>query len=185
MSEISLTSAVLLDKGAREIATVLADRLSWLDTAFGKCERRVEQVQGVNIFFPAAPIGVMEYENLMPDDGKGCFSFFDFVDPAVIDRQAKSYVRASAECGVVFWGDLRKVYPGEAGSRTVENVKRDVLSILEQYATPNTRFEVQTIAERAENIYPGYSARELNNQYLMRPYFGFRVNGLLTVAQKC
>jgi hypothetical protein len=184
MNEITLTSPVLLDKGAREIATVLEARLSWLN-AYGKAERRIEQVEGEIFSFPAIATGEHEYLRMMPDSTLGCFSFFDFVDPAVIDRQSKSYVRASAICGVVFWGDLRTVYPGQAATRTVENVKRDVLAVLEQYSTPKTRFEVQSIAERAENIYPGYTAREINNQYLMRPHFGFRVNGLLTVAQSC
>ena len=185
MNQISLTTPVLFDKGSREMATVLSSRLDWLDNAYGKAERRVEQVDEVAYSFPAVPVGIKEYLRLMPDDSLGNFCFFDFVDPAAIDRQSKHLVRASSLCGVVFWGDLRSVYPSDAANRTLENVKREVLSVLEQYSTPTTRFSVQSIAERAENIYPGYTARELHNQYLMRPYFGFRINGLMTVSQNC
>ena len=41
------------------------------------------------------------------------------------------------------------------------------------------------IYERAENVFQGYSLDEVDNQYLMSPYAGFRITGEMVIDEEC
>lgn len=48
-----------------------------------------------------------------------------------------------------------------------------------------TRIELAKIYEQAENIFKGYSLREIDTQYLMQPYGGIRIDGFLMYREEC
>ena len=41
------------------------------------------------------------------------------------------------------------------------------------------------IYELAENVYRGFTLDEIDNQFLMHPFGGFRFEGVLSVNQPC
>lgn len=47
------------------------------------------------------------------------------------------------------------------------------------------RFTIKKVYELAENIWRGFSYDEIDNQFLMQPYFGYRFEGEMTAAQNC
>ena len=49
----------------------------------------------------------------------------------------------------------------------------------------NGRIEINRIYELAENIYRGFSLDEVDNQFLMAPYGGFRFEGIMEVTETC
>lgn len=44
---------------------------------------------------------------------------------------------------------------------------------------------VDRVAERAENIYRGYDHGEIEGQFLMFPYTGFRLEGEMVINEQC
>jgi hypothetical protein len=44
---------------------------------------------------------------------------------------------------------------------------------------------VSRIYERAENVFRGYTMDEVDNQFLMSPFAGWRFDGLLTIKNDC
>jgi hypothetical protein len=47
------------------------------------------------------------------------------------------------------------------------------------------RIILNRIYERAENIYRGYTLSEIDNQFLMHPFAGFRFDGILEFDELC
>ena len=182
----------MLDAIIGEIQTGLAQNLSWLDYAFGRAQRVTRELEGKRIVTPNVYCGDWDgrgkndYLEVSPDSKIGNFCFFEIEDPQTID--AGSWAReVKAPFALIFWFDLTRVY-GEAANRNTEWLKAQILRILagrEGWHLKEGRVVVNRIYERAENIYKGYTLSEIDNQYLMHPYAGFRFEGLLEYAELC
>ena len=46
-------------------------------------------------------------------------------------------------------------------------------------------FRIDEIYTRAENVFQGFTTDEVDNQYLMSPFCGFRFHGTMTVMDVC
>ena len=85
------------------------------------------------------------------------------------------------------WFDLRRVY-GQAANRNTERLKADIIKIINGrngWRLSHGRVEVNRVYEQAENIYRGYSLQEVDAQYLMHPFAGFRFDGTLMYDEIC
>lgn len=183
---------VMLDAVIADIQAGLVSTLPWLDVAFGRAQRLTKVMGGKRIVTPNVYCGgwnghgANDYIEVSPDSKIGNFSFFEIEDPQTID--AGTWAReVKAPFGLVFWLDLARVY-GEADNRNTEALKAQVLRLLsgrDGWHLAAGRIRVARIYERPENIYRGYTLSEIDNQFLMHPYYGMRLDGILEYEEPC
>lgn len=175
----------LHDKVIGDMQTILKTRLTWLDHAFGRAQRLVEIKDKKHRFFPGLFIGP-EYINLFPDQERGNYCFFNISDPQQVEPEGiRVFSDITTRCSIIFWLDTRDVFPNSDDFNT-ENVKKLILDVIRKHLNLiNGRFTVYTIYELAENIYKGYNVKEIESQFLMHPYTGFRFEGELKIVDAC
>lgn len=195
MSEVNapvMANAVMLDRVIGELQQGLANELPWLDAAFGRCQRLTKMMNGKRIITPNVYCGgwrghgANDYIEVSPDSKIGNFCFFEVEDPQTID--AGPWARSiRVPYSLIFWFDLRRVY-GEATNRNIEYLKSQVLYFLSGrggWRLRQGRVTVARIYDRVENIYRGYSLSEIDNQFLMHPFGGFRIDGEIEYDEEC
>lgn len=170
---------VLLDKVIVPIQELLADKLDWLDYSFGRSQRLVTTNQKTNFFYPAVHIGKGTYISTMPDQHLGNFSFFVIEDPQIFN---KSLGTITVKFALVFWFNLDKIFP-QSNDRNTEAIKDQILNTLTSKFQKPGRITLTKVMEQAENIYKGFSLKEVETQYLMQPFAGLRFEGELIVIQ--
>lgn len=175
----------LLDRVFGEVQQQLAAALPWLTHCFGKAERLVKMQDGKRYYTPNVYVGRGEYLSVSPDSHLGNFSFFTCEDPVSVTWERGARNDASAEVSLIVWCDLRGI--AAAGTdRNAEAVKREVLRVLNGgLLLRQGRFSVTRIYERAENVFRGFTLDEVDNQFLMHPYCGWRFVGTLWVEDYC
>ena len=187
-----IPNPVMLDEVIAQIQTGLVDGLPWLDAAFGRAQRLTKEISGKRIIVPNVFCGGWrghgpnDYIEVSPDAKIGNFSFFEIDDPQTID--AGPWAReVRAPFGLIVWFDLTRVYD-TASNRNTERIKADILRLLSGrtgWHLRQGRVAVNRIYERAENIYRGYTLSEIDNQFLMHPFAGFRFEGTLEYEELC
>jgi len=181
----NIITPTLLDAAFAQVNAKLLVAFDWLDFAFGKAQRLEREKNGRVIRYPAV-YGSTDYINMFPDSHLGSFSFFDVPDTQIVDEWKRGhYNRFRTGFGLVFWVDLRDVYPNDFTRRTGEHVKADVLRFFGSKFFAGCRVEITEVDERTENVYPGYNISEIDNQFLMRPYYGFRISGEIVYDETC
>lgn len=183
---------VMLDRIIGEIQTGLVENIPWLDVAFGRAQRLTKMMDGKRIITPNVFCGGWnghgenDYIEVSPDSKIGNFSFFEIDDPQTID--AGPWAREiKAPFGLIVWFDLTRVY-GVASNRDTERLKAQILHVLngrDGWHLTAGRITINRIYERAENIYRGYTLSEIDNQFLMHPFAGFRFDGILEFPELC
>lgn len=187
-----IKDAVMLDRIIGEIQGGLVDNLAWLDAAFGRSQRLIKNMNGKTIITPNVFCGGWrghgenDYIEVSPDSKIGNFSFFEIEEPQTIDSGPweRTFTTPFA---LIFWFDLTRVY-GEASNRNTEKLKGEILHFLNGrmgWVLPSGRITINRIFERAENIYRGYTLSEVENQFLMHPFAGFRFEGVLMYDEEC
>lgn len=177
----------LLDVCLNDINVHLLSSLSWLDRAFGKIETFVDGKGREKQTYPAIFVGTKKnrgYLKMFPDSHIGNFSYFQ------INKDQFDHIRGQGaihniEFSIVVWFNFEKVYPNNHRTRTIENVKNDFFNSLDSGSYGSTRIKMNSFIEGAENIYRGFSHSEIDTQFLMRPYGGFRINGSLRYQRSC
>lgn len=192
---------VLLDKILQDMQTVLMEKLAWLNFAFGRAYKMVEnRPDGNKFIYPAVYNGHSEYVSLLPNDNIGNFSWFDIYDPQDLTQVVQSLPQFTFKGALVFWYNVESIYEDSTMMYT-EEVKDEIIRLL---TTPgiiltNGRFNVDKIYECFENIYKGYSIEKIYNnyvykgegiqdidkQYFMYPYAGIRVEFTITTRELC
>ena len=183
---------VMLDAVIGHIQQGLVENISWLDAAFGRAQRLVKMQGGKRIVTPNVYCGGWnshgpnDYIEVSPDSKIGNFAFFEIDDPQTID--AGPWAReVKAPFGLIVWFDLTRVYDTDL-NRNTEKLKAEILHVLNGrtgWHLPSGRITINRIYERAENIYRGYTLSEIDNQFLMHPFAGFRFDGVLMYDELC
>lgn len=198
---ITKDNPVLLDKVIQSIQETLADKLKWLQYAFGRAYKLVRHEEDGNKFiYPAAYIGNSEYASLLPNDNFGNFCWFDIYDPQEITSNIQSLPQFSFSGAIVFWFDLNSIF-ADADAMYTEEVKNEIIQVLTGPAVikDRGRLTITKIYERFENIYKGYALekiynnwsykgegiQDLDKQFFMHPYAGLRFEFTLTTRELC
>ena len=183
----NITSPYLFDKVIKEIQQALKNGLPWLDYSFGRAERLVKVIDGKRIYTPNVYKGNDNYEVLLPDDRLRCFSFFVLSEPQELMNRMQTELRIKAPFSLIVWVDLRKVEKvmNQPDQRNTEYVKEQILGVLETAFPKKGSFSIQRIYQRAENVFDGFTLDEVQNQFLMSPFAGFRFYGELIVTNDC
>lgn len=195
------SNPVLLDKVLQDMQTTLLVKLPWLNYAFGRAYKLVEnRPDGAKFIYPAAYNGNGEYISLLPNDNFGNFSWFDIYDPQKITQVVQSLPQYTFSGAIVFWYDLSSIYEDETVLHT-EEVKDEIIRVLTTpgVITTTGKLTINNIYERFENIYKGYSIEKIYNnydysgqniqdidkQFFMCPYAGIRIEFTLTTRELC
>lgn len=183
----NITTPYLFDKVIHEIQQALKNNLPWLQHSFGRVERLIKVIDGKRIYTPNVYKGNDQYEVLLPDDRMRCFSFFVLSEPQEMLNRVQNEIRIKAPFSLIVWFDLRVVekvlqLPDE---RNTEQAKEQILGVLNTAFPKKGSFTVQRIYERAENVFEGFTLDEVQNQFLMSPFAGFRFYGELIVTNDC
>lgn len=187
-----IDNPVMLDRVIGEIQRGLTDNIPWLDVAFGRSQRLTKKINGKKVVTPNVYCGGWnghgpnDYIEVSPDSKIGNFAFFEIEDPQTID--AGPWARTiKAPFGLIVWFDLTRVY-NQPDNRNTELLKAEILRVLNGrsgWALSKGRLTFNRIYERAENIYRGYTLSEIDNQFLMHPFGGFRFDGVLEFDELC
>ena len=70
-------------------------------------------------------------------------------------------------------------------ARNTEYVKEELLKTIRRAWLRHGAVNVEKVYQRAENVFEGYSLDEVDIQYLMQPFAGFRLVGELIVDEEC
>lgn len=192
---------VLLDKILQDMQSGLMSKLKWLNYAFGRAYRLVEHRPDGNKFvYPAAYNGDGEYISLLPNDNFGNFCWFDIYDPQRITQVVQSLPQYTFSGAIVFWYNLDTIF-SSAETLNTEEVKDEIIRLLTTPGIIKTtgKLEINSIYERFENIYKGYSIEKIYNnytyqgediqnidkQFFMYPFAGIRIEFTLTTRELC
>lgn len=174
-----------IDKLIVQVQDALVANLPWLDHAFGQAQRLVTKKDQVDYFYPGVHIGNGTYINVFPDQTLGNYSFVLMEDPQNIDFRPHTTNNVKVKYSIVFWFNLDKIF-GVGKDRNTEQLKADILKVLARKLFLTTgRLDVRAIYEQAENIYRGFSVKEVDSQFLMQPYGGFRFEGEMILMEDC
>lgn len=169
----------MFDLAAAKVQQALADGFPWLDHSFGILEKLTDVKENKKFNSANLYVGDGKYEQIMPCKEIGNFSFLLLRDPQTIGRD-KNIVKSPFS--LIVWYDMRTLsMPYDERNR--EAVKAQILGLLGQ-----SHFSWLTIAkiyERPENIFADFSYDYTNNQFLMSPYAGLRIDGEMLVRIPC
>lgn len=176
-----------MDPAMTELTGALTLNLSWLDKAYSNVESFVEGKGRDITRYPATYVGTKNdrgYLKLFPDSYIGNFAYVEIAkqDMKYFPQQHTDHV---VDFSIVFWFNFEQVYPDDHKNRTLENVKHEVFEVLNQSSFSNFKVRFNEFVEGAENIYKGYTHKEIENQFLMRPYGGFKVTGQMRYTKPC
>lgn len=177
-------NAALFDRVFGYIQTGLANNLSWLNFAFGKAERLVKNYNGKRVYSPNLYVGKNEYELITPDSGIGNYCFFTLDEPEDVTWEVGDNTYIKAPFSLIVWVDLRTIE--QTDERNTEAIKQDILRTLNgKIWMKEGYFQINRIWEKAENIFKGFTLDEIDNQFLMHPYCGWRFEGVIDVHTDC
>lgn len=177
----------LIDKTIADMQDGLVESLPWLNKAFGRAQRLVKKINNRDYYSPNVYADKNNYIIVNPDSKIGNFCFFYMDDPQEIKTQnvPGSTGLIKGNCSIIFWFDLRTIF-NDVSNRNTEFVKEQILKALNGgFWLKSGRFTVERVHELAENIYRGFSLEEVDNQFLMHPFAGFRFSGEIIVFENC
>lgn len=180
------TRAYLFDRVIQGLQDALGE-LSWLNHIFGRSERLVKMVEGRKYFTPNVYRKNGEYISLVPDNTElGNYSFFVLSEPQQVGVPMGRQNRVKAPFSLIVWVDTRTIdLWEEKDTRNTEYLKEQLLKTIQRAWIRHGSVTVDRVYQLAENVFDGYTLDEVDNQYLMAPFAGFRLIGEMIVDEEC
>ena len=184
-TQIAHVNPVLEDRALLYLQQHLADRLPWLNYAFGRASKLAITRDGRQVYYPAYPandaVWGKEYIPLWPDEHLGNFCFFELRDEQIITdwgRRDMAHNTYRFGASLIFSFNLRKIYGGETWKNvTPANVVNEVFVLaLATFSEVGVSISADRYYHNTENVYRGYTHNEVKNQFNMRPYGCFRID---------
>ena len=177
-----ISDPVLFDKAVADMQLELGEKIPWLDHIFGICERVTRAIDGASYNTANVYTGNDNYEQIEPSFDLGNFCFFYLRDPQTFDSVNAS--RMGTPISVIFWYDMRQV-SNSPSERNREAVKAQILSVLKEAHLPNGTFIWSRLYEEPRNVFADFSYDHFDNQFLMSPFAGFRIDATLYADIPC
>lgn len=176
---VTKTNPKLFDKEVLKIQNALADAFPWLDHCFGICETLTDIKDGRKFTSANWYDGKGQYTQIMPCEELGNFSFFTLRDPQEMGRNNNL---VKSPFSLIIWYDTRKVsLPSD--ERNTEEIKGQILGVLNQLRFPT--LQINRIYEKPQNVFADFSYEHTNNQFLMSPFAGLRIDGTIEARIPC
>lgn len=178
----------LLDTPFDEITQAMKLNINWIDNCYGKIEKYKKTMDGRTKRFPGIYVGTknnMGYLDLFPDSRLGNFMYIEVTRQDIQDDifQKGKY---DIDFSMIFWFNYKTVYKTDHNAKTIENVKSEVKNFIKTYSFQSiTSLTMLSFEEGADNIYAGLDHDEIENQFLMRPFGGFRLNLNMQYLERC
>lgn len=172
----TIVTPALLDRALGQIADKLQTDLSWLDRGFGLAQKLVT-VDGTRpVIYEENGI---DHFSLYPNENLGNFCYFERTEETSgfweYNRYRSKFGRDLV--GLVVWGNLKTIYTADWQQRTREHVRNEVMNVLTESGFSFTKsIELKQFWYEGKNIYRNHTIKEVDSQYLMRPYVGFRID---------
>lgn len=174
----------LFDRVIQDLQKGLASNLPWLTHSFGKAERLVNVINGKRYYSPNIYVGGNEYELITPDSNFGNYSFFVVGEPQDVDWYIGEQSNIKAPVSLIVWVDMRTI--DKEDERNTERVKEQILKTLNgEILLRSGKFTINRIYEKAENVFKGFTLDEVDNQFLMQPFCGWRFEGVMSINTIC
>ena len=185
----------LVDDSIATINATLLANLTWLDNAYGKIQRmKHRDAKGRETTFPGVYVGgdTNDYVSVLPDEKLGNYCYFEVSDPVDYENINRN-IQVSFEFKISFWFDWRDLYPADFKSRSIEEVKAQILAVLmaAQYTRTVKAFKVY---EDANSIFQNftnqgyissYDHKQIDGQFLMKPFGGLAFSGVIQSFPSC
>ena len=156
----------------------------FLHNIFGIAERTVKMVNGRKYFTPSWFVGGVDYIDLLPDDKLGNYVFFTLDEPQEIEHEQGLQNRYSCGFNIILWARMDASID-TYGDRNREAIKSELMKVIEGAWMKRGYFFIDRIYEHAENVFNGFTTDEVDNQYFMQPYFGYRFHGEIAITDVC
>lgn len=181
---VKVSNPALFDRCICSLQDGLVKELPWLDHCFGRVERLVKETNGMRRYTPNIYLGKDEYLLLLPDQGLGNFCYFVMDDPEDVQWNVGERSRLHGTFSLVVWVDMRTIEDDD--TRNTEAVKAQILRALNGGIWVRSgSISVAEIYSRAENVFNGFTLDEVDNQFLMSPFAGWRFEGTITINDEC
>lgn len=175
---------VLIDSVIAEIQTQLGNNIEWLTNIFGRVERLAKVVNNKVLYSANVFTKNYDYKLIAPDSDLGNFAFFVVDEPEELDYYAGEQTHFKTPCSLIVWVNMLTIPEGEA--RNTEAVKQRLVRFLNGEMWLRTgRFFVNRIYNKAESIFKGFSLDEVDNQFLMQPFCGWKFEGEIEFLDTC
>ena len=177
--------ARLFDRPIQDLQQSIGRKLLFMDHVFGRAERLVKEINQRRVFSPNIYKADGEYILLTPDNTElGNYCFFVREEPEVMVEAFGNHGRMRCPFSLIVWVDMRKVEDGD--ERNVYDLE---LKVLDAVASPGVLrsggLTVSRVYHRAENVFEGFTLDEVDNQYLMWPFVGLRLQIEIWVDEDC
>ena len=170
----------MFDKAVLPIQNALASAFPWLDHVIGICETLIDKKDNKPFKSANYYIGGGQYEQIMPCEELGNFSFFYLRDPQVFGANDQNLVKSPFS--LVIWYDLTNVLP-EYDERNTEQIKGQIMGVLNSLRLPYLK--ITKIWEKPTNVFTDFSYDPTTNQFLMHPFTGLRIDGEMIARLDC
>ena len=178
------TRPILFDRVIQDIQQSLATSLPWLDHSFGRCERLVKMVNGRRLYTPNLYLGKNEYLPLAPDHNLGNYSFFVIDEPEAVSWEIGQNALHKTPFSLIVWVDMRNI--DGTDERNTEDVKDRIFkAVRDNVWVKQGGFSINRVYNKAENVFEGFSLDEVDNQFLMSPFCGWRFSGEMWIREEC
>lgn len=161
------------------IALSLSKQLPWLTHSYGKAYRLID---AENNLYPAIHTDNTEYISLLPNDSLGNYLFFELKDPQWLTTYTQDRFVSKFKVDLIVWFNLESIYGPITDNVLSDDIKSSIILALANRFHPGANIEIVEIYESAENIFKNYSLKQVNTQFLMLPYYGFRF--VLNIIEK-
>lgn len=149
------------------------EQLTWLEKSYGRAFNHAETRDKKVIKLPKCFDG-FDYVNVLPNDKLKAQSFIACKGPEKTDEfNRDSNNIKSRDLSLIVWVNLKKI-DGTRREIFTHELKQDVEAILATF--PEVEKVNQIFDEKVEDIFQGYNIVDIDTQYLMYPYQGFRID---------
>lgn len=181
----------------QEMQVQMGEGLAWLNHVFGKAEKTVCDHDVLRQYYqkhehkeayytPSVYVGGGKYESIVPDKKDwGDYAFFYMEEPQEVSggRRVPPYFDLEGTVNVIVWGDSRDIEAQD--DRNLESIKKQVLDVLGGMRLTTGRVEWERVYEQDKGVFEEYSMFEEEGQYMMWPYFAFRIKGRVQCNSGC
>ncbi|MBO5758427.1 MAG: hypothetical protein J6R31_00090 [Rikenellaceae bacterium] len=191
------SSPKLFEAVIQEMQVQMGEGLAWLNHVFGKAEKTVCDHDVLRQYYqkhehkeayytPSVYVGGGKYESIVPDKKDwGDYAFFYMEEPQEVSggRRVPPYFDLEGTVNVIVWGDSRDIEAQD--DRNLESIKKQVLDVLGGMRLTTGRVEWERVYEQDKGVFEEYSMFEEEGQYMMWPYFAFRIKGRVQCNSGC
>lgn len=188
-----IPNPVGLDVAIVELQKAIA-LLPYVSASFGRARIHKETVNGDIVTTPKVYQGEKDYYNPMPNDNFVSSTFMVATGPEKCeDFELFGQNEFERDIAIIFWGNLSAI-DNSKDYIFLEEIKEDFLKAI-RYCKCFKSYN-SYIDEKYNEVFKEFTSylnsqsrdtsnAEINTQYLMYPYSGFRMNLTITYTQEC